>query len=134
MKYMLDTNICIYYINKKPLHIMKKVQKYMLEGICISVITLAELEHGVAKSAYPQQNADGLARFLSVFDVLPFGGEAATMYGIIQADLQRKGIPISPMDTLIAAHAKAEDVTLVTNNVREFERVDGLYLENWAEN
>ena len=134
MKYMLDTNICIYYINKKPLHIMKKVQKYMLEGICISVITLAELEHGVAKSAYPQRNADGLIRFLSVFDVLPFGGEAATMYGIIQADLQRKGIPISPIDTLIAAHAKAEDVTLVTNNVREFERVDGLYLENWAEN
>ena len=133
MRYLLDTNICIYYINEKPSHIMEKVHQCMLDGICISAITLAELEHGVAKSAYPEQNADKLAQFLSIFDVLPFGGEAATAYGIIQADLQRKGTPISPMDTLIAAHARAEGVTLVTNNLREFERVEGLALENWAE-
>jgi len=134
MKYMLDTNICIYYINKKPQHIMEKVRKNMMRGICISVITLAELEHGVAKSVYQERNAIELARFLSVFDILSFGGEAATMYGLIQADLQCKGIPISPMDTLIAAHAKAEGLTLVTNNIREFERVSRLPLENWAEN
>ena len=134
MRYMLDTNICIYYINKKPPHIMEKVQQYMLDGICISAITLAELEHGVAKSAYPKQNADKLAQFLSIFAVLSFDGEAATAYGIIQADLQRKGTPISPMDTLISAHARAEGLKLVTNNLREFERVEGLVLENWAEN
>ena len=134
MRYMLDTNICIYYINKKPPHIMEKVHQYMLDGICISAITLAELEHGVAKSAYPERNADKLAQFLSIFDVLSFDGEAATAYGIIQADLQRKGTPIGPMDTLISAHARAEGLTLVTNNLREFERVEGLTLENWAEN
>jgi len=134
MRYMLDTNICIYYINKKSPHIMEKVHQHMLEGICISAITLAELEHGVAKSAYPEQNADKLAQFLSIFDVISFDGAAATAYGIIQTDLQRKGTPISPMDTLIAAHARAEGLTLVTNNIREFERVAGLPLENWAEN
>ena len=134
MRYMLDTNICIYYINKKSPHIMEKVRQYMLDGICISAITLAELEHGVAKSAYPERNADKLAQFLSIFDVLSFDGEAATVYGIIQADLQRKGTPISPMDTLISAHARAAGLTLVTNNLREFERVEGLALENWAEN
>jgi len=134
MRYMLDTNICIYYINNKPLHIMEKVHQYMLDGICISAITLAELEHGVAKSAYPERNADNLAQFLSIFDVLPFDGKSATVYGIIQANLQRKGTPISPMDALISAHARAEGLTLVTNNLREFERVEGLVLENWAEN
>jgi len=133
MKYMLDTNICIYYINKKPQQIKEKVHRHMLDGLCISAITLAELEHGIAKSAYPERNADELARFLSIFDVLAFDGEAATAYGKIKADLQRKGTPISPMDTLIAAHARAARLILVTNNMREFERVDGLTLENWAE-
>jgi len=130
---MLDTNICIYYIKQKPAYIVEKVQQCMLDGLCISVITLAELEQGVAKSAYPERNAEKLAQFLSIFDVLSFDGAAATAYGIIQADLQRKGTPIGPMDTLIAAHAKAEGLTLVTNNTREFERVRGLTLENWAE-
>ena len=133
MRYMLDTNICIYYIKKKPPHVIEKVRRHMSDGICISAITLAELEHGVAKSAYSERNADELARFLPIFDLLPFDSEAATMYGLIRADLQRKGTPISPIDTLIAAHAKATGLTLVTNNIREFERVDGLILENWAE-
>jgi len=133
MRYMLDTNICIYYINKKPPHIMENIHKHMLDGICISAITLAELEHGVAKSKYPEQNSDKLAQFLSIFDVLSFDGEAATAYGIIQADLQRKGTPIGPMDALIAAHATATGLTLITNNMREFERVSGLTLENWAD-
>jgi len=130
---MLDTNICIYYIKKKPPHVMEKVHQSMLDGVCISAITLAELEYGVAKSAYPERNVEELARFLSVFDVIFFNDEAAAMYGILRADLQRKGTPIGPMDTLLAAHAKAARLTLVTNNTQEFERVGGLVLENWAE-
>ncbi|MCL2366976.1 MAG: type II toxin-antitoxin system VapC family toxin [Oscillospiraceae bacterium] len=132
MKFMLDTNICIYYINKKPPHVIDKVHQCMLDGICISVITLAELEYGIAKSAHLKQNADELTRFLSIFTVLDLDSKAATEYGTINADLQRKGTPISPMDTLIAAHAKSEGLILVTNNLREFERIEGLTLENWA--
>jgi len=134
MTYMLDTNICIYYINKKDPQMIKKIHDCMHDGICISTLTLAELEYGVAKSAYPQKNADELRRFLSIFDVLEFGGDAAICYGRIRTKLERKGTPISPMDTLIAAHALARNQTLVTNNVREFERVNGLRLENWADN
>ena len=134
MRYMLDTNICIYYINKKDPQMIEKVRSYLNDGICISALTLAELEYGVAKSAYPEKNADELRRFLSVFDVLEFGGDGAVCYGKIRVDLGRKGTPIGPMDTLIAAHALASGKTLVTNNVREFERVEGLELVNWAEN
>ena len=133
MSYMLDTDICIYYINRKDPQMIEKVRSHLSDGMCISVISLAELEYGAAKSAYPAKNADELRRFLSVFDVLPFNAEAAAEYGKISADLRRKGTPIGPLDTLIAAHALASGKTLVTNNVREFERVAGLDLVNWAE-
>ena len=133
MIYMLDTNICIYYINKKAPQLIKKIHDCLNDGICISTLTIAELEYGVAKSAFPQKNADELRRFLSIFDILEFDGDAAICYGRIRANLERKGTPISSMDTLIAAHALARGQILVTNNIREFERVEGLRLENWVE-
>ena len=133
MKYILDTNICIYIIKRKPERVLKHLQTKMADGIAISAITFAELQHGVEASAAPEKNAVALAQMLSVLTVIPFDDLAATEYGQIRADLQRKGTPIGPLDTLIAAHARANDMVLVTNNTREFERVEGLKLENWAE-
>lgn len=133
MTYMLDTNICIYAIKNRPPQVFAKLKENLFCGLCISAITLAELEHGVEKSRYPDRNRAALLQFVSILDVLPFDDDAAIEYGKICADLQRKGTPISTMDMLIAGHAKAEKVTLVTNNVREFERVEGLRIENWAE-
>ena len=133
MKYMLDTNICIYAIKNKPPQVLMKFQEHLKDGLCISDITLAELEHGVEKSMYPEKNAVALIQFLSVLDILPFDNLAAVEYGKICADLQKRGVPIGTMDMLIAGHARSEGIVLVTNNVREFERVPELKLENWAE-
>ena len=130
MTYMLDTNICIYAIKNKPGYVLRKIKDNMQEGLCISAITLAELVHGVEKSMYPEKNRDALVQLLALFDVLAFDELAAAEYGNICAFLQRNGIPIGTMDTL---HARAEDLILVTNNVREFSRVPDLKIENWAE-
>ena len=102
------------------------------EDICISSITLAELEYGVYNSARPSQNQLALMTFLASIPVIPFDADAAREYGIIRADLKKKETLIGANDLLIAAHAKSLDITLVTNNTREFERVEGLKLENWA--
>lgn len=132
MTYMLDTNICIYAIKNKPPQVLRRLRENMGKGLCISTITLAELEHGVEKSADPERNAAALMQFLAILNVLPFDGLAAVEYGKICAFLQRKGTPIGTMDMLIAGHARAEGLILVTNNVREFERVPELVIENWA--
>lgn len=132
MKYMLDTNICIYAIKNKPEKVLNTLKEKMNDVICISAITLAELAHGVEKSAAREKNRAALLRFLSILTVLPFDDLAAAEYGAVCADLQRKGTPIGTMDMLIAAHAKTEGLILVTNNTREFERVEGLTLENWV--
>ena len=133
MTYMLDTNICIYAIKNRPEIVLQRLKENMQNGLCISAITLAEMQHGVEKSAQPEKNAAALMRFVSILQVLPFDDGAAVEYGKVCAHLQRRGTPIGPMDTLLAAHAKAEGLTIVTNNVREFERVPGLKIENWAE-
>ena len=130
--YMLDTNICIYAIKNKPENVLKHIHASLEAGLSISAITLAELEHGVAASAYPEKNAMALLQFLSIISILPFDDSAAKEYGDICAALRKKGTPIGTMDMLIAAHAKAEGLILVTNNTKEFERVDGLKLENWV--
>lgn len=132
MTYMLDTNICIYAIKNKPERVFQKVREHLQSGLCISAITLAELEHGISKSSYPEKNRTSLAKFLAVMDILAFDQAAAVEYGKICAYLQRKGMPIGTMDMLIAGHAKARNCILVTNNVREFERVEGLVIENWV--
>ena len=134
MTYMLDTNICIYAIKNKPEQVLKQLHAHLEDGMCISSITLAELAHGVRKSLYPERNEEALLQFLSILDILDFDDLAAMEYGKICAYLQRQGTPIGTMDDmLIAAHAKSEDLVLVTNNLREFERVPQLKLENWAE-
>ena len=132
MKYMLDSNICIYVIKKKPEAVLTRLRSATSEGVSISAITLAELEHGVALSAYPEKNADALTQFLTLIDILPFDAKAAAHYGSIRADLQRKGTLIGQMDLLIAAHARAYKLIAVTNNVREFTRVEGLIVEDWT--
>ncbi len=132
MTYMLDTNICIYAMKKKPEQVLQKLQENYKKGLCISAITLAELEHGVQKSKWPERNEVALIQFLSILDVLPFDDLAAVEYGKIYADLQKRGTPIGTMDALIAGHALSEGLTLVTNNVGEFERVPKLQIENWA--
>ncbi|OUP49892.1 type II toxin-antitoxin system VapC family toxin [Pseudoflavonifractor sp. An184] len=133
MTYMLDTNICIYVMKKKPENVLRRFREEMDGGICISSITLAELEYGMKHSSDPVKNEQALLRFLAPLSVLPFGAAAASEYGEIRAYLQSRGTPIGPLDMLIAAHARVEGMTLVTNNMREFERVPELDLENWAE-
>lgn len=133
MTYMLDTNICIYAIKNKPEQVLRQLKANLQYGLCISAITLAELEYGVEKSVFPEKNTVALIQFLSILDVLPFDDAAASEYGKICAYLQKRGTPIGTMDMLIAGHAKAEGLILVTNNVREFERVPNLKIENWSE-
>lgn len=131
MTYMLDTNICIYAIKNKPEQVLEKLKQNLSNRICISAITLAELQHGVEKSMNPEKNSMALLQFLSILDILPFDDLAAVEYGKICAYLQKRGTPIGTMDMLIAAHAKTENLIIVTNNVREFERVPNLKIENW---
>ena len=133
MMYMLDTNICIYAIKNKPEQVLNRLKENLHSGICISAITLAELKHGVEKSNYPDKNNMALLRFLSIMKVLPFTDIAANEYGKICAFLQKRGTIIGTMDMLIAAHAKSNNMILVTNNVREFERIPDLQIENWVE-
>ena len=133
MRYMLDTNICIYAIKNKSEQVLRKLKSNVENGLCISAITLAELELGVEKSNRPEKNTAALMQLLSIIEVLPFTDLAAVEYGKLCAYLQRQGTPIGTMDMLIASHAKAENAVIVTNNVREFERVPDLKIENWAE-
>lgn len=133
MTYMLDTNICIYAMKNKPEKVLARLKKEMDGGIAISSITLAELEFGMKNSSNPAKNEQALLKFLFPLSILPFDSAAAYEYGDIRAFLQKQGTPIGPNDMLIASHARAEGLTLVTNNTREFERVPGLKLENWTE-
>lgn len=133
MTYMLDTNICIYVMKNKPERVLERFRKELDSGICISSITLAELEYGMKHSSNPVKNEQSLLKFLLPLSILSFGPAVASAYGEIRAYLQRSGTPIGPLDMLIAGHARAENLILVTNNIREFERVPDLKLENWAE-
>ena len=133
MTYMLDTNICIYIMKNRPAEVLERFKKELNNGICISSITLAELEYGMKNSANPAKNEQSLLKFLLPLSILPFGSSAASEYGEIRTYLQKRGTLIGPLDMLIAGHARAERSILVTNNVREFMRVPGLKIENWAE-
>lgn len=132
MKYMLDTNICIFAIKHKPEAVIKRFMEHDPSDICISSITYAELVHGVEKSQAKEKNRIALTLLLANIQIVPFDSLAAQVYGVVKADLQKQGTPIGPLDTLIASHAKALDLTLVTNNTREFIRVEGLKVEDWA--
>jgi len=132
MKYLLDTNICIYIIKRKPTIVLEKFRELPLGNVAISAITLAELEYGIRKSANPDRNLEALNQFLVPLDIIAFDYDATTAYGKIRADLEKKGTPIGPLDMLIAAHALSLDITLVTNNEKEFNRIAELKIENWA--
>jgi len=132
MIYLLDTNICIYIINQKPPHVLKRFRRERVGDIAISSVTASELTFGVVKSG-SEKNRQALALFFAPLEILPFDESVIWHYGEIRSDLERRGTPIGSIDTMIAAHARALGAVLVTNNVREFSRVEGLRLENWAE-
>jgi tRNA(fMet)-specific endonuclease VapC len=131
--YLLDTNICIYIIKQKPGHLLSTLKRKSTREIFISAVTVAELEYGIAKSQFPERNKLALIQFLSVFTILHFNDKDAAQYGTIRAALEKTGRIIGPMDLLIAAQAVANQLILVTNNVREFERVEGIKIENWVD-
>ena len=132
MEYLLDTNICIYIIKRKPALVFERLREIAIDSIAISSISVAELEYGVRKSLQPEKNQPALNDFLAPLTILDFGYPATIEYGIIRNALEIKGTPIGPLDLLIAAHAKSLDLILVTNNEREFSRIDGLRVENWT--
>lgn len=132
MEYLLDTNICIYIIKKKPAKVFEKLKNSTIGDVGISSITLAELQYGIEKSSNSEKNREALEKFLTPIEIIDYGYDATIEYGKIRAELEKKGVPIGPLDMLIASHAKSLDVILVTNNVKEFERIAGLRTENWT--
>ena len=133
MRHMLDTNICIYVIKHKPEKVFQKLESIDPRDVCISSVTYAELICGVEKSSEVDRNRVALSLLLSNIEIVSFDVDAANAYGKIRADLESKGTPIGPLDTMIAGHAVSLGCTIVTNNTREFSRVNDLKIDNWAE-
>ena len=131
MKFFLDTNICIYLLNRRPPEVFEQLRQYAPNDIGVSTIVVSELQYGIAKSQQRKRNQQRLNVFLSPFAIIPYDHAAAQAYGDIRASLERAGQPIGREDLMIAAHAVALDKTLVTNNTKEFERVPNLQLTNW---
>jgi len=132
MKYLLDTNICIYVINEKPEKVLRKFEQYPVHEFGISSITHAELQYGVEKSKNKDTNQNALDEFLLALTILSFHGKRlVTCYGEIRTLLESKGKTIGPLDTLIAAHALSLDLTIISNNIKEFSRIPNLRCENW---
>ena len=132
MKFMLDTNTCIYIIKRKPSHVIERFIQTEISQIGISSITLSELLYGVSKSSKPEQNQMALTQFIAPLEILPYGDEAAQYYGDLRAHLEKQGTPIGTLDMLIAAHALSLAFTLITNNKKEFIRIPNLIIDNWA--
>ncbi|WP_102128276.1 type II toxin-antitoxin system tRNA(fMet)-specific endonuclease VapC [Deinococcus planocerae] len=129
-KFFLDTNTCVYILNKRPAHIAERFARHSLGDVAVSSVTVSELTYGAAKSVKPGTR-ERLEGFLLDLVTVPYDDAAAWVYGKIRAGLQTTGKLIGPLDLLIAAHALSADVTLVTNNEGEFRRVPGLRVENW---
>ena len=131
MKFLLDTNLCIYAIKHRPPEVLAALRRHEADGLGVSSITVAELFFGVAKSG-SLRNRSALNQFLEPLEIADFDRAAAVAYGPLRALLEAAGTPIGPLDTQIAAHALALGVTLVSHNTREFARVPGLSLANWV--
>lgn len=131
MRFLLDTNICIYIIKQKPPEVLQRFNNYQIGDIGVSAITVAELEFGVQKSQFRTRNQQALTQFLLPLQIVDFDRSAAVVYGDLRATLEKKGTPIGSLDTLIAAHALSLQVTLITNNQKEFSRIPNLQLDNW---
>jgi tRNA(fMet)-specific endonuclease VapC len=129
---MLDTNICIYIIKKRHESVLRQLKKKKGKGLFISAITLSELEFGIENSGQKEKNRIALMEFLTIIGIKHFDENAAKEYGIIRKHLKDKNCLIGPMDMLIGAHAKSENMILVTNNTGEFVRINGLKVENWV--
>ena len=132
MRYMLDTNICIFLIRKKSNRALKKLLQHEPEEICISAVTYAELVHGVEKSKAIERNRVLLTQLLSNIEIMNLDDKAAEEYGNIRTNLEEKGFPIGPLDTMIAGHARSLGYILVTNITKEFNRVENLVVEDWS--
>ena len=133
MKYLLDTNICIYLINEKPKELMNKFERYPIHEFGISYVTQLELQFGVQKSTQKNKNQNALDEFLWPLAVLPLqGARLAVNYGKIRGFLESKGQTIGPLDMMIAAHALSLNLTVISNNINEFSRVPNLKCENWV--
>jgi len=131
MRFMLDTDICIALIKRKPRSILRRLTSLAPGEAGISTVTLAELRYGVAKSAQPEKNGLALDEFLLPLEIAAFDEPAAEGYGTVRAALEKAGTPIGPLDTQIGAHALSLGATLVTHNTREFRRVPGLAVADW---
>ena len=132
IKYLIDTNICIYLMNKRPLEIILKFKQFDVGEIGVSTITVSELQYGVSKSKNHRLNKQRVEEFLSPLDILPYDELAASIYGDIRLELEKYGEPIGPLDLLIAAHGLSRNLVLITNNEKEFKRVKNLKVENWV--
>ncbi|MDO4698934.1 MAG: type II toxin-antitoxin system VapC family toxin [Pasteurellaceae bacterium] len=130
LKYMLDTNIVIYVMKRRPIEVLNTFNRYA-DQMCVSSITVAELFYGAEKSQFPEKNGQAVEDFLSRLVVLPYDIKAASHFGNIKAELSKQGNIIGENDLHIAAHCRSQALVLVSNNLREFQRVDGLRLENW---
>ena len=132
IKYLIDTNICIYIMNKRPTGIIHKFKLFDVGEIGVSTITVSELQHGVSKSKNRRLNKQRIEEFLFPLEILPYDEIAASIYGDIRLQLEKRGEPIGPLDLLIAAHALSRNLVLISNNEKEFKRVKNLKVENWA--
>lgn len=132
MKYLLDTNICIYIIKRQPPQVLDKFRTLDLSDVGISSITIAELEYGAYKSQRTEQNRIALNQFLMPLEIVPFDEQATQTYGQVRSQLERQGIVVGSLDMLIASQAISLGFILVTNNVRELSRIPGLIIDNWA--
>ena len=132
MKYLLDTNICVFVIRQKLPQILNRFAQFQPDELGISTVTLAELRYGADKSSNPSKNHLALDAFLAPLAIIDFDAQAADWYGKVRADLEVRGCPIGPLDTMIAAQALRCGVPLVTNNTGEFSRVTGLTVEDWT--
>ena len=131
MEFMLDTNICIYIIKRKPPEVIKRFGKSIISQVGISSITLSELLYGVVNSSNPLKNRIALTQFVAPLEIASYDDEAAQCYGDIRAGLENRGLPIGALDMLLAAHALSIGCTLVTNNTRAFARIPSLKIDNW---
>jgi tRNA(fMet)-specific endonuclease VapC len=131
-RFMLDTDTCSYIMKRSHPHVLKRLRSVPVGDVCMSVVTKAELLYGVELSPRRAQDAAALAAFLPYVEALDLTDDATTHYAEIRADLKKRGATIGANDLFIAAHVRALGLTLVTNNMADFERVRGLSLENWT--
>lgn len=132
MRYLLDTNIIIYILKRRPPQVAARFAELSAGDLCVSSISISELMYGAAKSQQPEKALEAIAQIGQALEVVAYDEAAAHIYGQLRAGLEQQGQPIGALDTLIAAHALALEATLVTHNVREFGRVPGLRVEDWA--